>query len=394
MGSGATEKMDATTRLLHLLAEPGFAELEQLIAEPNIFRIVGRTHYERWHACFLGWLLDVSGSHLVGEYSLKRLLLLAHASTQHKAQRDAIAELTASELSDVTVAPNESNSTEVSVIDVGRFDVFITGRYKTLFGEERRFNVLVEVKVDAPASAIQARRYADWLHRTHHEHVNVLAYISPDSKLDASVIGDTRWSHVPFQMLHDQMLLPLLEHPRLNNYVKPFIVQYIKNLRAPHKGLKMAITEHEKRIATALYEKYSDVFDMIYEALAAEGAIDYDIADTQTPRTRASGRLAVRIGTQTFSDAGVRPLFEQVLKFLVDFGHITKIPLPWGNSPKRFVLSNAVKPEHPNGRPFFYPVRSGAYWMESHYARDRAMKVLADLCGDLDLSFEVIPTPD
>jgi hypothetical protein len=63
-------------RVVHLISETNFIRFEQVLSEPNIFKIVGRTHYERWHSCFWGWLLDPNGTHLLKSYPLVRLLLL------------------------------------------------------------------------------------------------------------------------------------------------------------------------------------------------------------------------------------------------------------------------------------------------------------------------------
>ncbi|MEI2691136.1 MAG: hypothetical protein V9H69_16070 [Anaerolineae bacterium] len=59
-------------------------------------------------------------------------------------------------------------------------------------------------------------------------------------------MGDERWYCLDYQLLNDKLLLPLLDHPSLNDKVKPFIVQYVKNLKIRHKGVKMAITNEDK----------------------------------------------------------------------------------------------------------------------------------------------------
>ena len=72
-----------------------------------------------------------------------------------------------------------------------------------------------------------------------------------------STVGDYRWYCMDYQLLNDKLLIPLLDHPNLNEKVKPFIIQYIKNLKTRYKGIKMAITNEEKRLALTLYDKYS-----------------------------------------------------------------------------------------------------------------------------------------
>jgi hypothetical protein len=154
----------------------------------------------------------------------------------------------------------------------------------------------------------------------------------------------------------------------------------------------MAITNEEKRLALALYEKYSDVFDSIYDALVSLGAIDFSTSDVVETKGRVTGRLAVRVNKKILSNDTVRLLFRDVLVHIVDKEYMLRIPLPWGSSKSRYILTNEATPIHPNGREFFYPESYKGYTIETHYARDRAMKVLSDLCEKLELEFEAIDT--
>ncbi len=154
----------------------------------------------------------------------------------------------------------------------------------------------------------------------------------------------------------------------------------------------MATTEEEKGMAIALYERYSEVFDLIYEALLASGAIDYSVADIPPVTGRASGRLAAKIDGKVFSANTIRDLFTDVLRYLVDGKFVMRIPLPWGSSNQRYILTNLDPPTHPSGRDFFYPVKYKGYSIESHYSRDRGLKTLSDLCKKLGVGFETIET--
>lgn len=130
-------------------------------------------------------------------------------------------------------------------------------------GRAGKVNVVFELKIDSRADAQQAVRYADWLWTNHPDDVNLLIFVTPVlGNSSQATVGDERWYCLDYQLLNDKLLLPLLDHPHLNDKVKPFILQYIKNLKGRHKGIKMAITHEEKRLALALYEKYSDVFDI------------------------------------------------------------------------------------------------------------------------------------
>ncbi len=384
-------------RLVALISEPGFIRFEHILGEPNFFKIVGRTHYERWHSCFLGWLLDPGGSHLLTSYTLLRFLLLL---TDEKCLKpDEISGqrlltlLPTIEFDDVEVTPNEYVSSETSIQGIGRFDIFLTASCKNNLGLSGKINIVFELKIDSRPNGEQSKKYADWLLTNHPNDINFLVYLLPKLGSNSKeTVGDGRWHCLDYQLLNDKLLMPLLEHPRLNDKVKPFIVQYLRNLKIRYKGIKMAITDEEKKIAVALYEKYSDVFDSIYDALVAERMIDFSTSDTQIGKGRVAGRIAAKVDGKVFENENLRLLFWDVLKYLVDSGHITKVPLPWGKTKQRYIVTNEDPPIHPNGRSFFYPVRYNGYTLESHYARERGLQVLKDLCEKLEIDFEPIET--
>lgn len=390
-------KAGFTQRLLALISEPAFIKFENILSEPNFFKIVGRTHYERWHSSFFGWLLDANGSHLLADYVIRRFLLLllnekCHKATNHS-EKFFTNVLPVVEFSEIEVSPNENMSSETSVSGVGRFDIFLTASYLDEDRNTGNLNVLFELKIDSKPDGKQSTKYADWIYTNHPNDVNLLIYLTPNLLQDSkSTVGDERWYCLDYQLLNDNLLIPLLDHPNLNEKVKPFIIQYIKNLKNRHKGIKMAITNEEKRLALALYEKYSDVFDSIYDALVSLGAIDFSTSDIVENRGRVTGRLAVRINQRILSNDTVRLLFKDILVHIVDKEYILKVPLPWGASKSRYILTNEDPPIHPSGRDFFYPESYKGYTIETHYARDRALKTLSDLCDKLELDFETIDT--
>jgi len=241
-------KFDFTQRLLSLISEPAFIKFENILSEPNFFKIVGRTHYERWHSSFFGWLLDAGGSHLLEDYSLKRFLLLLlddRCLTANNHQEQFLLKtLPTVEFFDIEVTPNEHFSTEVSVSGVGRFDIFLTAKFTdNLNNQKGRLNIIFELKIDSKPTQNQSQKYAEWLLGNHLTDVNLLIYLTPNLLHDSkSTVGDNRWYCLDYQVLNDKLLIPLLDHPHLNEKVKPFIIQYIKNLKNRYRGIKMAIT--------------------------------------------------------------------------------------------------------------------------------------------------------
>lgn len=386
-----------TQRLLNLIAEPEFIQFENVLGEPNFFKIVGRAHYERWHSAFFGWLLDANGSHLLGDYVLRRFLLLLLDETCLKANGHTedflFNTLPFVEFTDIQVTPSEYFPTERSVSGLGRFDIFLTAHYLNDKQETKTLNIIFELKIDSRPDSTQSSKYADWLLQNHPNDINFLIYLTPKLKENSkATVGDERWYCVDYQLLGDKLLGSLLDHPKLNEKVKPFIIQYVKNLKTRHRGTKMAITNEEKRLAIALYEKYSDVFDSIYDALVSVERIDFTTSSIGETRGRASGKMAVKIDNKVFTRDTVRQLFEDVLKYIIDENYILKLPLPWGTGKNRYIVTNENPPVHPNGKAFFYPVIFEGYTIESHYSRERAIKVLSDLCENIGLEFEEVDT--
>jgi hypothetical protein len=185
-------------RLVELISEPQFIKFEHMLSEPNIFKIVGRTHYERWHSCFWGWLLDANGSHLLSDYALIRLLFLLVDDKCLKAKdhekQNLWAVLPTIDFSEIEVTPNENTSNETSVTGVGRFDIYLTAKFTDSLNNQGRLNVIIELKIDSKSNGQQSKKYADWLFRKHAEDVNLLIYLTP-KLLDTSkaTTGDDRW---------------------------------------------------------------------------------------------------------------------------------------------------------------------------------------------------------
>lgn len=388
-------KQDFARRILSLISDTAFIKFLNISGEPNFFSVVGRTHYERWHSSFFGWLLDPNGSHLLFDYVMKRFLLLllddATLKPEDNISSILIDVLPAVEFENVEVTPNEFTVSETSVRNVGRFDVFVTAGIANPINGFKRLNVIFELKIDSKISRKQSKAYADWLLAAHPEDLNILIYLLPDLLSSAkATVGDQRWFCVDYQTVHDKLLTPLLGHPNLNEKVKPFIIQYIKNLNKRYRGIKMAITNEEKELALTLYEKYGDVFDSIFDALQSANAVDYRVSDIPQAKGRAKGRMAVKVSKKMFVADEVKDIFKSILKYIVDKKHVARIPLPWGTGTKRYILSADKKATHPTGREFFVPVRYGGYTVEAHYSRERAMKVLDDLCAKLNLDFELV----
>jgi|TARA_B100001971_G_scaffold152492_1_gene141727 hypothetical protein len=354
----ATEKRninDPVGKLLKLISDPSFLKFQSMINEPNIFKIIGRTHLERAHSNFWGWLIDPNGSHKLGSFVIQKILLQLIDKSTLPSSKISIGYLKSIlpklYLDDLEVSPNEFNPKEKNITDVGRFDIYATGQSKL---DEKNIIILFELKIDSPIRKTQSEKYLNWLFSNFENEITIPIYFLPilgsDSK---ATVGDDRWFCISYQKLHDSILIPVLNHPDLNKMAKDFIDQYLKTLRTTYKGIKMAITTEERELATSIYEKHAEAIDSLIEILSDNDIIDFGSSELSSSG-RGSGKISIEINKNVLEGNSVSDLYRNVLKYLVDEKFINKIVMPWGTGKKRYLITNDREPIHPSGRQFFF----------------------------------------
>ena len=81
-------------------------------------------------------------------------------------------------------------------------------------------------------------------------------------------------------------------------------------------------------------------------------------------------------------------MYRELLKYLCDGGHMKRLErlIPYSTSNQRYLV--ALKPEHPNGRPFRTPVAYEGYYVEEHKAYETAVKQMQELYREAGLDLE------
>jgi hypothetical protein len=354
------EKSSISQKLLNLVSDEQFIETEALASRPNLFKIVGRTHTETWHSMFLGWLLDPNSSHGLGDFPLKRLLYSCTKPTisGKSAKFDLIAKFASlGKLENAKVFPNEKEQIEYQC-EAGRLDVFIEFSAEDFDGIKTI--ILIEQKVYAKIDKSQCEKYNKWLKDKYSDCLVIPIILAPNSELKINseeTCGSSEWYGIDYQILHDLVLVPSSWHLNLNTETVYLINQYINTLRIPMKGNKLAITDEEKELAYALYEKHKEAFETIQAVLADE--IDLKVSSKPTSET-----LKISINTIDIFGNSVREYYMNILKYLVD----NKVPmdklLPFETGPKRYLISKVAK--HQRGNDFTAPIEYKGYFMETH----------------------------
>lgn len=354
------EQSSTSQKLLNLVSDEQFIETEAIARQPNLFKIVGRTHTETWHSMFLGWLLDPNGSHGLGDFPLKRLLYSCTKPiiSGKSAKFDLIAKFASlGKLKNAKVFPNEKEQIEYQC-EAGRLDVFIEFSKEDFEGLQTI--ILIEQKVYAKVDKSQCEKYNKWLKEKFSDCFVIPIILAPNSELKINseeTCGNSDWYGIDYQVLHDLVLVPSTKHFNLNTETIYLINQYINTLRIPMKGNKLAITDEEKDLAYALYEKHKDAFEIIQAVLADE--IDLKVSAKATSDT-----LKISINKINIFGNSVKEYYLNILKYLVD----NKIPmdklLPYETGPKRYLISKT--PKHQKGNEFFAPIEYKGYFMETH----------------------------
>jgi PD-(D/E)XK nuclease superfamily protein len=170
--------------VLGLLHDPKFLQFESELEEPNVFHVVGRTFTETWHSTLLGWLFHPQSSHGLGDYPLKRLILLSSNESELSAHEwgiDLDRLLVQGDFLQATAKPNEQEPKEISVENVGRFGVFIE---KILLSPWKEIRVLVETKIKDAIKIEQCNRYISYIEKNKQEGIfTIPVFIAPQIDL-------------------------------------------------------------------------------------------------------------------------------------------------------------------------------------------------------------------
>lgn len=394
--------------MARLIADPRFQRFWNIQNVPNFFQAVGRTFTETWHSRFLGWLLDPQGSHGLSGFPLKQFLV----STSHVAlapDEESAEWATPSQLAHMalmgdseaaTVLPNERARQERSIGE-SKFDVWIEIPVddEAAPGAEaatpKQNFVLVEMKVNASLSKNQATKYADYVEAKARAEGGLgacifLARTEDIGDSSQETVDDDRWYCFDFQALHDHVLLPCLEHPKLNPQMRPLVQHYIFNLRAHGTKGRLAVTDEERNLALGLLERYEDTFRALADVLQEEENFPEGLAVALTPE-KTKDPLRIECNGETLVGEKVPSFFKAVF----DYAFKRKpgvLSLPYATGKKRYLLAEA--PVHPSGSSFVSPKEyqhgERTLFFEANVSRKQAVAHAIKFLNSLGL--EAIPT--
>ncbi|MFZ2878169.1 MAG: PD-(D/E)XK nuclease family protein [Phototrophicaceae bacterium] len=386
--------------IMHLINDPLFADFEDMQAETSFFNVVGRTHTETWHSATLGWLLNPSSNHGLGDFPLRRFILTMMNKEDPKSNREvSLSDITIDgDLSAARARPNESDLQEVTISSIasrhdkkGKIDVFVDGIVH--LGDSVK--ILIEMKVNSKIDQDQCAKYVAYIlereQETKNREVREILYpvfVSPDWNLGDNrfqLFGSNQWIVIDFQTLYDDLIAPCMQSGRLSEFGRVFLDEYTKTLKYPNakKGnRRMATTDREVELAHKIYAKHGNAIDALIELLR----LDVDLGEPSTTEKRPQRKkpiIRITIDGETIEATSIPELYTLTLEFLKAGGYLQDLQLPVSTGYGRHLI--AAEPTHPRGNAFLKPVEVDGVYMEAHKSREGGINDLFKFLETLGL---------
>ncbi|HXU37430.1 MAG TPA: PD-(D/E)XK nuclease family protein [Blastocatellia bacterium] len=272
---------------------------------------------ETRHSNFIAWLLNPQEFHGLGSLALQKFLdvcmLALSESKQHERPGMPISvfeELTvgAASVSEVKV------ETEKPIGKYGRIDIYLTGIIRDSGGSSRNFNVLIENKVDSREHDSQTVKYYEWLKANSLAgDLYLLVYLTPLPTVKLVELEEAECRCKDFLQINYQYLVDYLIEPAISltesDRSRAFMSDYIRALSVPSverdatrdnekKGdFIMAISEHERRLLAAFWEKHRSLLVAAFYAFSSDPNQDED--------ARKIADRVVTLSTKDFSPYAV-----------------------------------------------------------------------------------------
>lgn len=255
--NGMTTQQEA---LQALILDPDLERLEDLLADFNLFDVLGIARAELRHSAFLAWLLDPRGSHGLRDYFLRTFLLQVAREASNL------------EVGDIT--PFEVDSWKLLDIEVATeryyIDILIVGR-------DDGFVCLIENKIGSGEHSNQLSRYLDTVKGEYEIPDIIPIFLTPDGRNPDP--GSAAEDYIP---LGYGMIVELIERTlrtrgsTIGASVTTFLEQYARTLRRH----VLDTTDNIDELASKIYYKHRTAIDLIINAQSNKDAMDWEVVES------------------------------------------------------------------------------------------------------------------
>ena len=217
-----------------LLIDHDFERLELMRNQPNIFEILGVSHFEIRHSHFLAWLFDPKGSHGIGNYFLKRFLL----------------DVLQDQRSHLNIIDIHPLLNENIIIHREKYNIDILIEFENTL-------LVIENKINAFESNDQLQRYKDSVLKNFPTKKPIFVYLTKygsEASLNEFYIEASYQKHI-LDYLNDFVRF---RSKTIQDHVLTYIKDYIDNL---NKNIMKQ--DPANILAEKIYRQHQDLFDFI-----------------------------------------------------------------------------------------------------------------------------------
>lgn len=244
--SAQREISESEKALQALILDDSLERLEDLLAEFNLFDVLGIWHRERQHSAFLAWLLDPNGSHRLGDYFLRRFLSEAARAAQ--------------DLGIDTPTPFDVDGWALTDVIVERelhnIDVLV-------LGETDGFACLIENKVFSGESAGQLSRYLATVEDEYAELQPFPVFLTPQGVGPQEGVDQEHYTPLGYETVAE-LVERVLETrgSTISPGVAGFLEQYVSTLRRH----VLDTTDNIQELAYQIYTNHQEAINLIIDA--------------------------------------------------------------------------------------------------------------------------------
>ncbi len=243
----AAKVMDAQSALEQFIVDNRKLEqLEDLLVDFNIFEVLGIEKSETRHSLFLAWLLDPSGNHGLGDYFLRRFLLLVTSY----ARSHEMAEITAFDV-------DHWKLREVNVeTERHRIDVLLTS-------PEDRFVCAIENKLFSGEHGNQLERYRHVVKREYDGLTPLYVFLTIDGQLPTKESDAAHYVPISHHQISDLVQQVLdSRSTNLGTNLQATLAQYVTSLRR-----HVLVDSDIQQLARQIYYDHKEAIELIIGAI-------------------------------------------------------------------------------------------------------------------------------
>lgn len=246
--------------------DPDFQKLENFYYSKSFSEILGVSRREISHSAFIGWLLNNTESHNLGDFSIRKFLDIVLKFSNNKLKNNI--EIYNSFVTEDYEIERLYVEREKAINKVGRLDIYVELTV-LISGKHRNIKLIIENKVESKENNDQTNNYYNHFNSLLKGNEIVLyIYLTPISTLELIELVEPECNCKEFIQINYQSIVDYLIEPALSqnisNRTKSILTEYLKSLSQPsiddetdgHKQeLIMALGNEERKLLSSFWNK-------------------------------------------------------------------------------------------------------------------------------------------